>query len=172
MYRKNLKIFVLIVLGIIASQLVFPVSAEDSGEQGNQSVGTIIIGTVKGDSHTYLKDSIGSALEEEGFEVINLGDGVSAEIFAAQAKENEADIVFSSASMSTTMIQQIQIEEQLKAAGIRDKVKTGVIGSLTTQAWADRIGADIYTSESGDAVSKAKAALLNNSTPETHISAD
>ncbi len=83
---------------------------------------------MKGDSHTYGKDSIAAAFEKEGFEVINLGEGVSSERFAEAAKEHEADFVFSSASMSTTMIQQIQIEEQLKNAGIRDKVVTGVGG--------------------------------------------
>jgi trimethylamine corrinoid protein len=163
MYGKNLNLFVLLVLGMIFSQLVFPVSAGDASEQGNKSVGTVIIATVEGDSHIYGKDNIAVALEEEGFEVINLGNGISAESFAAASKEQEADIVFSSASMSTTMIQQIQIEEQLKAAGIRDKVITGVGGSLTTQEWADRIGADIYASSPEDAVLKAKSALMNSS---------
>ncbi|AKB23265.1 B12-binding domain-containing protein [Methanosarcina sp. WH1] len=172
MYGKNLNLLVLLVLGMIVSQLVFPVSAGDSSGQETKSAGTVIIATVEGDSHTYGKDSIAAALEEEGFEVINLGDGISAESFAAQAKEKEADIVFSSASMSTTMIRQIQIEEQLKATGIRDKVITGVGGSLITQAWADQIGADIYAAGPEDAVFKAKSALLNGSIPETHISAN
>lgn len=175
MYGKNLNLLVLLVLGMIVSQLVFPVSAEDSGGQenesmGNKSLGTVIIATVEGDSHTYGKNNIAAALEEEGFKVIDLGAGISAESFAANAKEKEADFVFSSASMSTTMLHQIQIEEQLKAASIRDKVITGVGGSLVTQTWTDQIGADIYTADPEDAVSKAKSALLNSSIPETHIS--
>jgi trimethylamine corrinoid protein len=141
------------------------VSGEASCKQENESNGTVIIGTVEGDSHTFVKDSVATAFENEGFEVIDLGNGASAESFAASAKEEKADFVFSFASMSTTMIHQIQIEEQLKAAGIRDKVITGVGGSLVTQAWADQIGADIYASGPEDAVSKAKLALLksNNS---------
>ncbi|HIH94286.1 TPA: corrinoid protein [Methanosarcina acetivorans] len=196
--RANiLNLLVLLVLSMIVSQLVFPVSAGDSWGQeneslenesvsnesvsnvsvgnenvSNESVGTVIIATVAGDSHTYGKDSIAAAFEEEGFEVINLGSGISAETFATTAKEKEADFVFSSASMSTTMIQQIQIEEQLKAAGIRNKVITGVGGSLVTQTWADQIGADIYAVGPEDAVFKAKSALLNGSIPETHISAN
>ncbi|AKB38646.1 Corrinoid methyltransferase protein [Methanosarcina siciliae C2J] len=184
--RANiLNLLVLLVLSMIVSQLIFPVSAGDSWRQekeslenesvsseSGESVGTVIIATVAGDSHTYGKDSIAAAFEEEGFEVINLGSGISAETFATTAKEKEADFVFSSASMSTTMIQQIQIEEQLKAVGIRNKVITGVGGSLVTQAWADRIGADIYAEGPEDAVFKAKSALLNGSIPETHISAN
>ncbi|MCO5383433.1 MAG: cobalamin-dependent protein [Methanosarcina barkeri] len=174
MYVKKLNLLVLLILGIVAAQFIFPVSAGASCKQENESLGTVIIATVEGDSHTYGKDSIATALEEEGFEVIDLGDGVSAESFAASAKENKADFVFSFASMSTTMIRQIQIEEQLKAAGIRDKVITGVGGSLITQTWADRIGADIYVSGPEDAVSRAKSALLksNNSLPKTRNSAN
>lgn len=169
---KKLSLLVLLILGIVAAQFIFPVSAGDPGGKDRGNVGAVVIATVEGDSHTYGKDSIAAAFEKEGFEVINLGEGVSSERFAEAAKEHEADFVFSSASMSTTMIQQIQIEEQLKNAGIRDKVVTGVGGSLITQEWADRIGADIYASGSEDAVLKAKSALLNSSTQETHISAD
>ncbi|AKB54071.1 MULTISPECIES: cobalamin B12-binding domain-containing protein [Methanosarcina] len=169
MYGKNFNLLVLLILVIVVAQFVFPVSAEASCKQGNESSGTVIIGTVEGDSHTFGKDSVATALEDEGFEVIDLGNGVSAESFAANAKEKKADFVFSFASMSTTMIHQIQIEEQLKAAGIRDKVITGVGGSLVTQAWSDQIGADIYTAGSEDAVSKAKSALLksNKNVPKT-----
>lgn len=171
MYVKKFNLLILLILGIVAVQFVFPVSAEDSCKQENKSIGTVIIGTVEGDSHTFVKDSFATALEDEGFEVIDLGDGVSAESFAANAKEQKADFVFSFASMSTTMIQQIQIEEQLKAAGIRDKVITGVGGSLVTQAWADQIGADIYVSGSENIVSKAKSALLNGSALENNTQA-
>ncbi|WP_292373808.1 cobalamin B12-binding domain-containing protein [Methanosarcina sp. UBA411] len=155
MYGKNLNLLALLILGIVISQLIFPMSVGACCEQENESMGTVIIATVEGDSHTFGKDSIAAALEEEGFEVINLGNGISAESFAANAKEKKADFVFSSASMSTTMVHQIQIEEQLKATGIRDKVITGVGGSLVTQAWADQIEADIYTSGPADAMSKA-----------------
>ncbi|KKG10616.1 corrinoid protein [Methanosarcina sp. 2.H.T.1A.6] len=172
MYRKNWNLLGLLILGMIVYQFVFPVSAGDSCRQENESVGTVIIATVEGDSHTFGKDSIATAFEKEGFEVINLGDSISAESLAATAKEKEADFVFSSASMSTTMLHQIQIEEQLKAAGIRDKVITGVGGSLVTQAWADKIGADIYAAGPEDAVFKAKSTLLNGSIPGTHISAN
>lgn len=167
MHGKQLILLVLLIFGIIVSQLILPVSAGESNQQenestGNESVGTVVISTVEGDLHIYGKDSIATAFEEAGFEVNNLGTGISAEDFVSNATEEEADFVFSSASMSTTMIHQIQIEEQLKAAGIRDKVITGVLGSLVTQAWADQIGADIYIEGPEDAVSKASA-LLNNS---------
>jgi trimethylamine corrinoid protein len=62
--------------------------------------------------------------------------------------------------MTTTMVNQIQIEEQLKEAGVRDQVKTMVGGAPVTQDWADKIGADIYGESANDVVSKVRAALL------------
>ncbi|WP_243683976.1 cobalamin B12-binding domain-containing protein [Methanosarcina barkeri] len=90
MYGKNFNLLVLLILVIVVAQFVFPVSAEASCKQGNESSGTVIIGTVEGDSHTFGKDSVATALEDEGFEVIDLGNGVSAESFAANAKEKKA----------------------------------------------------------------------------------
>lgn len=99
MYGKNLNLLALLILGIVVVQLIIPVSAGDSGGQEYESVGTVIIATVEGDSHIYGKDSIATALEEEGFEVINLGAGILAESFASTAKEKDANFVLSSASM-------------------------------------------------------------------------
>lgn len=169
MYGKQLNILVLLILSIVVSQLILPVSAGDSNQQENESLGTVIIATVEGDFHTYGKDIIATALEEEGFKVINLGDNISTEDFVSNATKNKAGFVFSSASMSTTMIHQIQIEEQLKAAGIRDQVITGVSGSLVTQEWADKIGADIYASGPEDVISKVKSFLLNNSSRKPYF---
>ena len=56
------------------------------------------------------------------------------------------------------MVNQIQIEEQPKAAGVRGSVKTMVGGAPVTQDRADKIGADIYGESATDAVSKVKAA--------------
>lgn len=59
--------------------------------------------------------------------------------------------------MTTTMVSQIQVEEQLKEAGLREKVKTMVGGAPVSRDWADKIGADIYAENANDAVVKLKA---------------
>jgi trimethylamine corrinoid protein len=79
--------------------------------------------------------------------------------FIEKAKELKPEFVASSALMTTTMVNQIQIEEQLKEAGIRDQVRTMVGGAPVTQDWADKIGANIYGENATDAVNKIKAAL-------------
>jgi trimethylamine corrinoid protein len=121
--------------------------------------GTIVIGTIEGDIHSIGKDIVASMLNIAGFEVIDLGRDVPIKSFIEKAKELKPEFVASSALMTTTMVNQIQIEEQLKEAGIRDQVRTMVGGAPVTQDWADKIGANIYGENATDAVNKIKAAL-------------
>ncbi|AKB73549.1 Trimethylamine methyltransferase corrinoid protein [Methanosarcina lacustris Z-7289] len=125
-----------------------------------KNLGTVVIGTIEGDIHSIGKDIVASMLNIAGFNVVDLGRDVQVSAFIEKVKELKPQIVASSALMTTTMINQIQIEEQLKEAGVRDQVKTMVGGAPCTQDWADKIGADIYGESATDVVSKVKAALL------------
>lgn len=123
-----------------------------------ESKGKVVIGTIEGDIHSIGKDIVVSMLGIAGYDVVDLGRDVPIKTFVEAVKENKPVIVGSSALMTTTMINQIQIEEQLKEAGLRDSVKTMVGGAPCTQDWADKIGADIYGESATDAVSKVKTA--------------
>jgi trimethylamine corrinoid protein len=125
-----------------------------------KSLGTVVIGTIEGDIHSIGKDIVASMLNIAGFKVVDLGRDVPIKTFVEKAKELKPQIVASSALMTTTMINQIQIEEQLKEAGIRGQIKTMVGGAPVTQDWADKIGADLYGESATDVVSKVRAALL------------
>ena len=125
-----------------------------------KNLGTVVIGTIEGDIHSIGKDIVASMLNIAGFDVVDLGRDVPVSTYIEKVKELKPQIVASSALMTTTMINQIQIEEQLKEAGVRDQVKTMVGGAPCTQDWADKIGADIYGESATDVVSKVKAALL------------
>jgi trimethylamine corrinoid protein len=125
-----------------------------------KNLGTIVIGTIEGDIHSIGKDIVASMLNIAGFKVVDLGRDVPIKTFVEKAKEIKPQIIASSALMTTTMINQIQIEEQLKEAGIRGQIKTMVGGAPVTQDWADKIGADLYGESATDVVSKVKAALL------------
>ncbi|MCL2862598.1 MAG: corrinoid protein [Methanimicrococcus sp.] len=119
---------------------------------------TVAIGTIEGDIHSIGKDIVATMLKIAGFNVIDLGRDVPINNYVQAAKDG-AQIVASSALMTTTMVLQMKLEEQLKEAGIRDKVKTMVGGAPATQDWADKIGADIYAEDAAEAVVKCKAIL-------------
>ncbi|WNY25420.1 B12-binding domain-containing protein [Methanolapillus millepedarum] len=132
--------------------------AMEKAKAQTKSHGKVVIGTIEGDIHSIGKDIVASMLGIAGFDVIDLGRDVPIAQFVASVKEHKPVVVASSALMTTTMVNQIQIEEQLKEAGLRSNVKTMIGGAPCTQDWANKIGANIYGESASDAVSKVKAA--------------
>ena len=114
--------------------------------QGKQvkSLGKVVIGTVCGDIHSIGKDIVATLLSTEGFEVIDLGVNVKADEFLKAVDDHQPDILALSALLTTTAMEQRNVIEGLKRAGVRDKVKVLVGGSPVNQEFADKIGADGY----------------------------
>ena len=127
--------------------------------RGDQPVGRVAIGTVKGDLHDIGKNLVASLLEGGGFEVIDLGVNVAPEKFIATIRERNANIIAMSALLTTTMPAMKTTIEALKQAGVREKVKVLVGGAPITQKFADDIGADGYSENAVGAVALAKRAI-------------
>lgn len=121
-----------------------------------KKLATIVIGTIEGDVHDIGKGIVATMLRVYGFDVHDLGRDVPIETFVEKAKEVNADVVGSSALMTTTQVGQRELEKALKSEGVRDKVKTMVGGAVATDEWADKIGADLYAESAGEAVEKLK----------------
>ena len=118
--------------------------------------GKIVIGTVEGDIHDIGKTIVVSLMKANGFEVYDLGRDVPTEKFIQKAEEVGADIIGTSALLTTTMEGQKKLELALKKAGLKGKYRTMVGGAPVTQRWADRIGADAYAENAIDGIKKAK----------------
>jgi len=123
-------------------------------DQQQKKLGVIVIGTVEGDIHDIGKGIIVTMLRVHGYEVHDLGRDIPISEFVTKAKELKADVVGSSAMMTTTQIGQKKLEEALKEAGLRDKVKTMVGGAVATDHWAKRIGADFFGETPQDTIDK------------------
>jgi len=113
-----------------------------------------VIGTIEGDIHDIGKGIIVTMLRVYGYEVHDLGRDVPIEEFVKKAHDLNADVVGSSAMMTTTQVGQKKLEEALKEAGLRDKVKTMVGGAVATDHWAKRIGADLFGETPQDTIDK------------------
>jgi trimethylamine corrinoid protein len=109
-----------------------------------QSLGKILIGTVKGDIHDIGKNIVASMLELSGFTVVDLGINVTAEVFVKRAVEEKAQVIGLSAMLTTTMQEQLVVSEALKKAGVRAGVKLVIGGAPVSEKWAAEIGADGY----------------------------
>jgi methanogenic corrinoid protein MtbC1 len=119
----------------------------------------VVIGTVEGDVHNIGKDIVGSMLMAAGFEVHDLGVNVSASQFFFQAETVKADIVAISALMTTTIIEQEKIIKLFEEKGKRGKYKILIGGGATSRTWAQKVGADGYGADAGEALKIAKNVL-------------
>ncbi len=126
-------------------------------EQAVESLGTVVIGTVKGDIHEIGKTLVGTMLSAHGFKVHDLGVDVATEEFVVKVKETGAQVLGLSALLTTTMTFQREVIEALVEAGIRNRVKVMVGGAPVSQEWSDTIGADGFAEDAVGAVELAKS---------------
>lgn len=122
--------------------------------ESEESKGTLIIGSVKGDLHDIGKNLVVMMLEGGGFNVIDLGIDIDKDEFIKVAKENNADIIGLSALLTTTMPALDEAVQAIKESGI--SVKTMIGGAPVTQEFADKIGADGYSEDASAAVILAR----------------
>jgi len=132
---------------------------------GVATIGTIVMGTVKGDVHDIGKNLVNIMFEGAGFHVIDLGVQVAPEKFVEAIKEYQPDIVGFSAFLTTTMPMFKANINALQKSGLRDQVIVMVGGAPVTQEYADVVGADGYAADASAAVVRAKELLAQRRAP-------
>jgi methylmalonyl-CoA mutase cobalamin-binding domain/chain len=125
-------------------------------QTGAETVGTFLMGTVKGDIG---KNLVNIMLEGAGFHVIDIGVQVPPEKFIEAIQEHKPDIVGMSAFLTTTMPMFKVNINMIEKAGLRDDVIIMVGGAPVTQEYADVSGADGYAADAATAVRRAKELL-------------
>ena len=115
-----------------------------------------VIGVVQGDTHDIGKNLVKIMMETAGFEMYDLGRDVAPEEFVNKAKEVGACIITLSTLMSTTMCGMEEVIKILEEQNLRDKIKVMIGGGPISQKFADKIGADVYTT---DATKAARVAV-------------
>lgn len=129
------------------------VPALEAQGKSTESKGKVVLCTIEGDIHSIGKDILAILVKVAGFDVNNLGKDVPVDEIVKACKEDKANIVATSALMTTTMLNQRVLEQKLKDAGIRNELFTNVGGCPVSQLWADEIGADTYSESATEAVS-------------------
>ncbi len=124
---------------------------------GVKPVGTVVLGTVKGDLHDIGKNLVGMMLTGGGLKVVDAGTDVPPEKFVEMVKSSGAQVCAMSALLTTTMPQMGAVVQALKSAGV--KVKTIIGGAPVTQSYADEIGADGYAADAASAVDVTRKLL-------------
>jgi methanogenic corrinoid protein MtbC1 len=144
-----------------ALQAAMPIIEEDIKRRGavRESLGIVVIGTVKGDIHTIGKMMVSTFLTAAGFSVYDVGVDVDAQKFMDAVKEYKAQVLAMSALLSFTAPEQKRVIQALEEAGIRDSVKVIVGGGAITGGFAENIGADGYSPAAPGAVGLVKGLL-------------
>ena len=125
-------------------------------ETGAPRIGTMVIGTVKGDIHDIGKNLVTMMMEGAGFEVINLGINNDAEKFLNAIREHQPDILGMSALLTTTMPYMKVVIQALKDEGLRENIFVMVGGAPVTETFAQAVGADAYGRDAAIAVELAR----------------
>ena len=126
---------------------------------GIEPVGTVVMGTVKGDLHDIGKNLCIMMLRGSGFTVHDLGVDTKPEEFMDAVTEHEADVLGMSALLTTTMPNMGRTIQAFEDEGMREDVKIMVGGAPVTQEVAEDMGADGYGKDAISCVDMAKELL-------------
>ncbi|MCY3663861.1 MAG: B12-binding domain-containing protein [bacterium] len=124
-------------------------------ETGAEPIGSVVIGTVKGDIHDIGKNLVAMMLEGAGFEVFNLGINTDVEEFLAALDEHKPDILGMSALLTTTMPYMKVVIDTLVEKGRREDVIILVGGAPLNEEFGAAIGADAYCRDAAIAAETA-----------------
>lgn len=125
-------------------------------QAGAESVGKIVIGTVKGDIHDIGKNLVCMMMEGAGFEVIDIGINIPVEEYIAALEKHKPDILGLSALLTTTMSYMKVVIDTLVEKGMRDDYIVMVGGAPLNEEFGKAVGADVYCRDAGVAVDMAK----------------
>jgi corrinoid protein of di/trimethylamine methyltransferase len=121
-----------------------------------QILGKVVIATVEGDIHEIGKSLVATMLAASGFEVHDLGVDAPGDKLIGKALEVDANILAMSALLTTTMVKQREVIEELEKEGLRERLKVMVGGAPVTRDWVTSIGADGYSEDAIGAVALAR----------------
>lgn len=145
-----------VILSSRAMNVATVVLEDMLGPRESPYIGTVVAATVKGDLHDIGLNLVCMMLRNVGFSVYNMGCDVPADEIIDKAEEVQADIICLSAMLTTTIPRIQRTVKLLENRGLRGKYKVMVGGAPVTRRFAERIGADIYTSDAVEAARMAR----------------
>ena len=131
-------------------------------ETGAETVGKVVIGTVKGDIHDIGKNLVGMMMEGAGFEVFDLGINTGVEEFLDALELHQPDILGMSALLTTTMPYMKVVVDTLIAKGLRDRYIVMVGGAPLNEEFGRAVGADAYCRDAAVAAETAKDLVMRH----------
>lgn len=142
----------LIMSGEIFKQAMSLIEPKLKGDILTETIGQVVLGTVKGDIHNIGKDIVASLLRVAGFEVFDLGVDVAPQAFAEKLVETGAPILGMSGLITPSFASMKDTVKAIEEKGIRDKVKVIIGGGIVIKQVKDYVGADTFTRDVAEGV--------------------
>ncbi|MBI5031650.1 MAG: cobalamin B12-binding domain-containing protein [Chloroflexi bacterium] len=146
----------LILAGETLKQIAALVKPRIQQESGAPRGAKIVLGTVQGDIHDIGKDIVGFMLDVNGFQVIDLGVDVPAQVFVEKIAAHKPDMVALSGFLTLAFNSMKNTIAAIQAAGLRDQVKIMVGGGTIDDNVRAYVGADAYGASAIAAVALAR----------------
>ncbi len=124
--------------------------------EGVRLIGTVVLGTIKGDLHDIGKNLVAIMLQGAGFQIVDLGVDVEPSAFVDAAVQHKASVIGMSALLTTTMTGMGEVVAAVQTRGLRDSIRTIVGGAPVSAAFAEEIGADAYAPDAPAAVERIR----------------
>ena len=156
LYKKE-EYFVadLMYAGEIMRRVMKMLEPHMKGSERLDKIGTVVMGTVKGDIHDLGKDVVIITLQGNGFEVVDLGVDVPAEKFVEAIKKNNPQLIGLSVFLTACFEQAAKIVKAIKDAGLREKMKIMIGGAPVTDMIAEQTGCDFFGTDAAAGTSYA-----------------
>jgi methylmalonyl-CoA mutase cobalamin-binding domain/chain len=123
-------------------------------------VGSVVIGTPRGDIHDIGKNIVATLFKVSGFDVHDLGVDVPPETFVNKVAETKARVVAMSALITPTFESMKKVVDLLKEKDLRKGKFVIIGGGPTTTAVRDYVGADAWSLDPKVGVDMSKEFVL------------
>ena len=102
---------------------------EAEKQEGTASAGKVLVATVKGDVHDIGKNIVSVVMACNGYEIVDLGVMVPAEVIVQRAIEEKVDIVGLSGLITPSLEEMVHVASEMEKAGLKVPL---LIGGATT----------------------------------------
>lgn len=131
-----------------------------TGTRAGKEIGTVVLGTVKGDVHDIGKNLVKMMLESKNIQVIDLGVDVQPRRFLEETIASKSQIVILSGILSKSADDMKMVIQEFEEKGIRNQIYIMVGGYFMDENIARNIGADCYTEDACSCAEKAYTYLI------------
>ena len=134
------------------SEMLKPQLKDKTVAVTSESLGKVLMGTVKGDIHDIGKNIVAILLKGAGYEVNDLGIDVPQEKIIGMVREEKPNYLGLSALLTTTMVEMGVVIKALEENSLRDRVRVLIGGAAVSDEYAKEIGADAFCADGFQAI--------------------